>query len=44
LWLSQKEDRDPVNKSHDLAQAKAVFELVEDRFPQMNFEQIQVFC
>lgn len=43
LWLSQKEDRDPVKKSHDLAQAKAVFKLVEDRFPQMNFEQIQDF-
>lgn len=42
-WLSQKEDRDPMKKPRDLAQARAVFNLVQERLPQLNFDQIHVF-
>jgi hypothetical protein len=42
-WLSQKEDRDPMKKPRDLAQARAVFELVQEQFPHMNFDQIHAF-
>ena len=41
-WLSQKEDRDPMKKPRDLAQAQAVYELVQDRLPHLGFDKIQV--
>jgi hypothetical protein len=42
-WLSQKADRSAIKKPRDTAQAGAVFELIEDRFPQLTFESIHVF-
>lgn len=43
IWLSQKHDREPTKKPRDNAQAIAVFELIQERFPQLAFEQIHVF-
>lgn len=43
VWLSQKEDRDPMKKPRDLAQARAVYRLVQERLPQMSFDKIHVF-
>lgn len=43
VWLSQKEDRDPMKKPRDLAQARAVYSLIQDRFPQLSFDKIHVF-
>ena len=42
VWLSQKEDRDPMKKPRDLAQARAVYSLVQERLPQLNFNLIHV--
>jgi len=42
-WLAQKDDREPAKKPRDLAQAKAVYQLIEDRLPHLGFEQIKVF-
>ena len=42
-WLSQKEDRDPMKKPRDLAQARAVYNLIQERFPQLSFGKIHVF-
>lgn len=38
LWLSQREDREPVKKGRDLAQAYAVIALVRERLPQMPID------
>lgn len=35
LWLSKAEDREPEKKERDLAQARAVIALVEDRLPHL---------
>lgn len=43
VWLSQKEDRDPMKKPRDLAQARAVYSLIQERLPQLNFDKIHVF-
>ena len=42
VWLSQKDDREPMKKPRDLAQARAVFNLVKERLPQLSFDQIHV--
>jgi hypothetical protein len=42
-WLSQKKDRDPMKKPRDLAQARAVYQLVQERLPQLSFDKIHVF-
>lgn len=42
-WLSQKEDRDPMKKPRDLAQARAVYKLTQERLPQLSFDKIHVF-
>lgn len=34
LWLSQRDDREPVKKGRDAAQAQAVLALLRDRLPQ----------
>lgn len=39
-YLSQKNDRDPMKKARDKAQAKAVFSLVNDRFPHLSFNSV----
>jgi len=43
LWVSQKEDRRPDKKVRDLNQARAVFDLVEDRFPHLSFSNVHWF-
>jgi hypothetical protein len=35
-WLSQSDERNPQKKSRDLAQAKAVFAVIEQRLPHLN--------
>jgi hypothetical protein len=42
-WLSQKEDRDPMKKPRDLMQARAVYKLIQERFPHLNFDSIHAF-
>lgn len=42
VWLSQKDDRDPMKRPRDLAQARAVFNLVQERLPQLSFDKIHV--
>jgi hypothetical protein len=39
VWLSKKDDRDPMKKPRDLAQARAVYNLVQERLPQLSFEK-----
>ena len=41
IYLSQKEDRDPVKKPRDVAQARALFNLIQDRLPHLAFEKIK---
>lgn len=41
IHLSQKEDRDPVKKPRDVAQARALFNLIQDRLPHLAFEKIR---
>ncbi len=43
IYLAQKEDREPVKKARDLAQAQATFQLIEERFPHLGFDRIHVF-
>lgn len=38
IWLSQREDRDPVKKGRDLAQGLAVIALIDARLPQMPMD------
>jgi len=40
VWLSEKEDRNPMKKPRDLAQARAVYQLVQDKMPQLSFDRI----
>ena len=35
LWLSQSDERNPLKKSRDLAQAQALARLIEDRLPHL---------
>lgn len=42
-WLSQREDREPIKKPRDLAQARALYALVQERLPQLAFEKIHAF-
>lgn len=42
-WLSQKEDRNALKKSRDLAQARAVYILLKERMPHLSLEKISVF-
>lgn len=43
VWLSQKEDRNPMKKPRDIAQARAVYTLIQERLPQLSFDKIHVF-
>jgi hypothetical protein len=40
IHLSKKEDRDPVKKPRDVAQARALFNLIQERLPHLAFEKI----
>ncbi len=35
-WLAQSDERNPQKKSRDMAQAKAVYALIEDRLPHLH--------
>jgi Nucleotidyltransferase len=35
-WLSPSDERDPQKKSRDLAQAKAVYAVIQDRLPHLD--------
>lgn len=35
LWLAQSDERNPQKKSRDMAQAKAVYQLIEERLPHL---------
>lgn len=39
-WLSQQEDRDPVKKPRDLAQARAVAKLAHEYLPHLKFDEM----
>lgn len=43
LYLARKEDRDPVKRPRDVAQAQAVFDLVQARLPHLAFDRVHVF-
>ena len=43
LYMAQKDDRNPAKKLRDLAQARATFQLIEERFPHLAFDRIHVF-
>ncbi len=38
LWLSQRDDREPIKKGRDLAQALAVIALIKERLPQLPID------
>jgi hypothetical protein len=38
LWLSQRDDREPVKKGRDFAQALAVIALIKERLPQLPID------
>jgi len=38
-WLSQQPTRDPLKKPRDLAQARAVAQLVREQMPHSSFEE-----
>lgn len=40
LYLSRKHDRDPVKRPRDLAQAKAVFNLLSEKLPHLPFDDM----
>lgn len=40
LCLSQKQDRDPIKKPRDIAQARALFSLIQDRMPHLDFAKL----
>lgn len=42
-YLAGKDDRDPVKKPRDLAQARAVYRLIDERLPHLGFDRIHVF-
>jgi len=42
-WLSQKDDRNALKRSRDLAQARTVYSLVQNYMPQLSFDKISVF-
>lgn len=41
-WLSQQPERDPVKKPRDLAQAKAVAQLVREAMPHLSFDEAMI--
>lgn len=42
-YLARKEDRDPIKKPRDIAQARAVHQLIGERLPHLGFDRIHVF-
>ncbi|MBK4737303.1 GSU2403 family nucleotidyltransferase fold protein [Noviherbaspirillum pedocola] len=42
VYLGEKDDRNPLKAPRDIAQAKAVYKLVQERMPQLGFDRIHV--
>lgn len=42
-WLSQQEERNPLKKPRDKAQALAVYNLIEQRLPQLKLDDAHTF-
>lgn len=40
MHLSEKEDRDPVKIPRDIAQARAIFNLIQERLPHLSFDKM----
>lgn len=40
VYLGQKNDRDPIKAPRDIAQARAVYDLVQKRMPYLRFENV----
>lgn len=40
VYLGQKDDRDPIKAPRDIAQAQAVYDLVQKRMPHLRFESM----
>lgn len=43
LWMAQDREREPRKRQRDGMQARAVIELIEERLPQLRFEDIRMF-
>jgi hypothetical protein len=43
LWMMRQKDRDPLKRARDGNQAKVVIDLISERLPQFDFEEIKVF-
>lgn len=42
LWLSQQDDREPIKRKRDRAQALAIYRLVLHYFPNLKFEPVEL--
>ena len=40
VYLAQKDDRDPIKAPRDIAQAQAVYNLVQERMPHLGFDRV----
>lgn len=40
VWLANKQDRDPIKVSRDLAQARVVYDLVQEKMPHLSFDKL----
>ena len=40
VYLAQKDDRDQIKAPHDITQAQAVYNLVQERMPHLSFDRI----
>lgn len=43
LWMMEQKDRDPLKRTRDGNQAKVVMTLLNERLPQLSFDDIKVF-
>lgn len=43
LYMAGRDNRDPVKKPRDSAQARALYQLIQERFPHLAFERLHVF-
>lgn len=43
LWMMQQKDRDPLKRTRDENQAMVVIGLINERLPQLSFDDIKIF-
>lgn len=43
LWMMQDKNRDPLKRTRDGNQAKVVMNLIDERMPELSFEDIKIF-